>query len=45
MYLCSNCGGDFGIRLKQAGYDGLAIQGAASAWTWLSIDSSGRGVP
>ncbi len=41
MYLCSNCGGDFGTRLRQAGYDGLAIQGAAKAWTWLSIDSEG----
>jgi aldehyde:ferredoxin oxidoreductase len=37
MYLCSNCGGDFGPQLKQAGYDGLFIEGKASDWTWLSI--------
>ena len=37
MYLCSNCGGDFGIRLKQAGYDGLIVEGRAADWTWLSI--------
>jgi aldehyde:ferredoxin oxidoreductase len=38
MYLCSNCGGDFGTRLKEAGFDGLAISGAASELTWLSIE-------
>jgi aldehyde:ferredoxin oxidoreductase len=37
MYLCSNCGGDFGPQLKQAGYDGLIIEGKAPALTWLSI--------
>jgi aldehyde:ferredoxin oxidoreductase len=37
MYLCSNCGGDFGPRLKQAGWDGLIIEGQAPAWTWLAI--------
>ncbi len=37
MYLCSNCGGDFGPQLKQAGYDGLLIEGRADHWTWLSI--------
>ena len=37
MYLCSNCGGDFGPHLKQAGYDGLFIEGKAADWTWLSI--------
>jgi aldehyde:ferredoxin oxidoreductase len=29
MYLCSNCGGDFGPQLKQAGFDGLIIEGRA----------------
>ncbi len=37
MYLCSNCGGEFGPRLKLAGYDGLVIEGAARDWMWLSI--------
>jgi aldehyde:ferredoxin oxidoreductase len=37
MYLCSNCGGDFGPQLKQAGFDGLIIEGKAADWTWLSI--------
>jgi aldehyde:ferredoxin oxidoreductase len=41
LYLCSNCGGDFGPRLKQAGWDGLVVEGAASGWTWLSIDGEG----
>jgi aldehyde:ferredoxin oxidoreductase len=38
MYLCSNCGGDFATRLKDTGFDGLAIDGAAVQWTWLSIE-------
>ena len=37
MYLCSNCGGDFGPQLKQAGFDGLIIEGRASDWTYLTI--------
>jgi aldehyde:ferredoxin oxidoreductase len=37
MYLCSNCGGDFGPHLKQAGYDGLFIEGKAADWTWISV--------
>ena len=37
MYLCSNCGGDFGPQLKQAGYDGLIIEGQAADWTYLTI--------
>jgi aldehyde:ferredoxin oxidoreductase len=41
LYLCSNCGGDFGSRLKQAGWDGLIVEGAAGEWTWLSIDDGG----
>ncbi len=41
-YLCSNCGGEFGPRLKMAGYDGLIIEGAAPGWTWLGIGDGGR---
>ncbi|HEB30265.1 MAG TPA: aldehyde ferredoxin oxidoreductase [Spirochaetes bacterium] len=37
MYLCSNCGGDFGPGLKQCGFDGMIIEGKASEWTYLMI--------
>jgi len=37
-YLCSNCGGVFGPRLKQCGFDALVIEGQADAWTYLTID-------
>jgi aldehyde:ferredoxin oxidoreductase len=37
MYLCSNCGGDFGPQLKKAGLDGFIIEGKARDWTYLSI--------
>jgi aldehyde:ferredoxin oxidoreductase len=37
MYLCSNCGGDFGPQLKKAGFDGLIIEGKAKELTWLSL--------
>ena len=38
MYLCSNCGGDFGPQLKQAGFDGLIVEGRAAELTWLSLN-------
>jgi len=34
----SNCGGDFGLHLKKAGYDALIISGRAPAPTWLEIN-------
>jgi aldehyde:ferredoxin oxidoreductase len=37
MYLCSNCGGDFGPQLKKAGFDGIIIEGKAKDPTWLSL--------
>jgi len=37
QYLCSNCGGDFGPRLKQCGFDGLIIEGKSDEWTYLTI--------
>jgi len=37
VYLCSNCGGEFGPQLKRSGFDGLIIEGAASSWTYLTI--------
>lgn len=36
-YLCSNCGGQFGPQLKQAGFDGLVIEGQADEWTYVTI--------
>jgi aldehyde:ferredoxin oxidoreductase len=37
MYLCSNCGGDFGPQLKKAGFDGVIMEGKAKSPTWLSL--------
>ena len=34
----SNCGGDFGIHLKKAGYDALIITGKADRPVYLNID-------
>ena len=33
----SNCGGDFGIHLKRAGYDGLILAGRCHSRRWLEI--------
>lgn len=33
----SNCGGDFGLNLKHAGYDALVIMGKAARKTWIEI--------
>jgi len=41
LLISSNCGGDFGIRLKSAGYDGLVISGKAPGKTYISIDENG----
>jgi aldehyde:ferredoxin oxidoreductase len=37
MYLCSNCGGDFGPFLKKSGLDGIIIEGRADDWTYLML--------
>lgn len=37
----SNCGGDFGRALKQAGYDALLIRGKAQEPQWLEISKTG----
>jgi aldehyde:ferredoxin oxidoreductase len=37
MYLCSNCGGDFGPFLKKSGIDGMIIEGKADDWTYLML--------
>ncbi|MBI5498987.1 MAG: 4Fe-4S binding protein [Deltaproteobacteria bacterium] len=39
--LSSNCGGQFGVFLKRAGYDGLVVRGRADAPVWLAIDERG----
>ncbi len=33
----SNCGGNFGLRLKRAGYDALVITGASEDWLHVEI--------
>lgn len=35
--ISSNSGGDFGFRLKKAGYDGLILRGKAEGPTWVEI--------
>jgi aldehyde:ferredoxin oxidoreductase len=37
----SNCGGDFGIWLRRAGYDGLVVRGKASRPTHIEITEDG----
>lgn len=37
-YLCSNSSGDFGPRLRQAGYDGLIVEGVSARWTAIVVD-------
>ena len=37
----SNCGGKTGIKLKDAGYDVLIIEGKAARPVWLLVDETG----
>ena len=37
-YLCSNSSGNFGPRLREAGFDGLILEGASERWTALVIE-------
>jgi len=39
--ISSNCGGNFGLHLKRAGYDGLVITGKADEKTWLEVTETG----
>jgi len=41
LLVSSNCGGDFGLQLKGAGYDGLVISGKALNKTYISITDDG----
>ena len=35
----SNCGGNFGLYLKKAGYDALILRGRCRSRRWLEIDN------
>jgi aldehyde:ferredoxin oxidoreductase len=39
--LSANCGGEFGVFLKRAGYDGLVVRGRSETPLWLAIDERG----
>ena len=38
-YLCSNSSGNFGPRLREAGFDGLVVEGASENWTAIVIEN------
>ncbi|MCQ2602759.1 MAG: aldehyde ferredoxin oxidoreductase family protein, partial [Clostridia bacterium] len=40
-YTSSNCGGDFGLSLKRAGYDGLVITGKSADKIYIKITCDG----
>lgn len=42
IYTSSNCGGDFGIWLKRAGYDALIIVGKSEERIYLSISAGNK---
>jgi len=41
ILLSSSCGGPFGMALKTAGYDGLAVCGRSAAPVYIEIDAAG----
>jgi len=41
LLMSSNCGGDFGLQLKSAGYDALVISGKAAEKTYIKISDDG----
>jgi len=41
LLVSSNCGGDFGLHLRRAGYDALVISGRAPAGTYISVGEDG----
>lgn len=41
LLVSSNCGGDFGLTLKRAGYDGLVISGKSPEKVYIRIDENG----
>src|SRR4030042_1090919 len=38
-YLCSNSSGNFGPRLRQAGFDALILEGVSDCWTAVVIEN------
>jgi len=38
IYLCSNCGGRMGDRLKRSGYDGIIVKGASDSPKFILIN-------
>jgi len=38
-YLCSNSSGNFGPRLREAGFDGLILEGVSERWTAVVIEN------
>lgn len=38
FFVASHCNGYFGLRLKQAGYDGIILEGQSKRWLYLSIE-------
>jgi len=41
LLVSSNCGGDFGLHLRRAGYDGLVISGRAARKTYIHVSEGG----
>ena len=41
LLVSSNCGGDFGLNLRRAGYDGLVISGKAPEKTYIRVSEDG----
>lgn len=39
LLISSNCGGNFGLHLKRAGYDGLILRGKSSERVFLDVDN------
>ncbi len=39
-YLCSNSSGNFGPRLREAGFDALVIEGVSDRWTAIVIENN-----
>jgi aldehyde:ferredoxin oxidoreductase len=41
-YLCSNSSGNFGPRLREAGFDALILEGGSDRWTSVVIEDDGH---
>ena len=45
LLVSSNCGGDFGLHLRRAGYDGLVISGRSPGKVYISVGEDGIDLP